>query len=132
NVLIQEKVVLRRPIIWSNNYIGNRSALKGCVVCNNATIHNSAEIQEGAIIGSNSSVGQEAHIDPDVRLWPDKVVDSGARVIESVIWGTRAPRSLFGTHGVQGIANIDITAEFAVKLAAAYGATLKSGPVLVS
>ena len=40
--------------------------------------------------------------------------------------------SLFGTHGVQGLANIEITSEFAVKLAAAYGATLKSGPVLVS
>ena len=132
NVLVQEKVLLRRPIIWSNNYIGNQSALKACVVCDNGTIHNSAEILEGAIIGSNSSVGQEAHIDPDVRLWPDKVIESGARVIESVIWGTRAPRSLFGTHGVQGLANIDITAEFAVKLAAAYGATLKSGPVLVS
>ncbi len=132
NVLIQEKVVLRRPIIWSNNYIGNQSSLKACVVCNNATIHNSAEILEGAIIGPNSSVGQEAKINPDVRLWPDKVIDSGALVIESVIWGTRAARSLFGTHGVQGLANIDITAEFAVKLAAAYGATLKSGPVLVS
>ena len=33
---------------------------------------------------------------------------------------------------VQGLANIEITSEFAVKLAAAYGATLKSGPVLVS
>ena len=97
-----------------------------------ATIHNGAEILEGAIIGANSSVGQEAKINPDVRLWPDKVVDSGAQVIESVIWGTRAPRSLFGAHGVQGLANIEITSEFAVKLAAAYGATLKSGPVLVS
>ncbi len=132
NVLIQEKVVLRRPIIWSNNYIGNESALKACIICNNATIHNSAEILEGAVIGSNSSVGQEAQIKPDVRLWPDKIIESGAQVVESVIWGTRAPRSLFGTHGVQGLANIDITAEFAVKLAAAYGATLKSGPVLVS
>ncbi len=132
NVLVQEKVLLRRPIIWSNTYIGSQSALKACIVCNKATIHNSAEVLEGAIVGANSSVGQEAQINPDVRLWPDKIVDSGARVIESVIWGTRAPRSLFGAHGVQGLANIEITSELAVKLAAAYGATIKSGPVLVS
>jgi mannose-1-phosphate guanylyltransferase/phosphomannomutase len=49
-----------------------------------------------------------------------------------LIWGTRAPRTLFGAHGVRGLANVEITPEFAVNLAAAYGATLKSGPVLVS
>lgn len=132
NVIVQEKVLLRRPIVWSNTYIGSQSSLKGSIVCDKANVHDSAEILEGAIVGSNSSVGQEARINPDVRLWPDKVVDSGAHVIESLIWGTRAQRSLFGAHGVQGLANIEITSEFAVKLAAAYGATLKSGPVLVS
>ncbi|HNG76812.1 MAG TPA: hypothetical protein PLY72_20240, partial [Candidatus Obscuribacter sp.] len=106
--------------------------LRACVVCNNATIHNSAELLEGAIIGNNSVVGQEARISPDVRIWPDKNIDSGAKVLTSVIWGTRAPRTLFGAHGVRGLANVDITPEFAVNLAAAYGATLKGGPVLVS
>jgi mannose-1-phosphate guanylyltransferase/phosphomannomutase len=132
NVLIQEAASLKRPVIWSNNYIGNKAMLRACVICNNATIHDSAEILEGAIIGANSSVGQEATINPDVRLWPDKLIDSGARVIDSVIWGTRAPRTLFGAHGVRGLANVDLTPEFAVKLATAYGATVKSGPVLVS
>src|SRR6202020_405862 len=94
--------------------------------------HNSAEILEGAIIGTNSAIGQEAIISPDVRIWPEKSVDSGARVISSVIWGTKAPRTLFGAHGVRGLANVEITPEFAVNLAAAYGATLKSGPILVS
>ncbi len=132
NVVVQERVTMKRPVIWSNVYIGNQAALRACVICNNATVHNSAEILEGAIIGANSSVGQEAVVSPDVRIWPDKSIDSGARVISSVIWGTRAPRTLFGAHGVRGLANVEITPEFAVNLAAAYGATLKGGPVLVS
>jgi mannose-1-phosphate guanylyltransferase/phosphomannomutase len=132
NVLIQEQVKMKRPIVWSNTYVGNLSTLSACVICNNATIHNSAAILEGAIVGANTSVGQEAIINPDVRVWPDKLIDSGAHVIDSVIWGTRAPRTLFGAHGVRGLANVDITPEFAVNLAAAYGATLKAGPVLVS
>jgi mannose-1-phosphate guanylyltransferase/phosphomannomutase len=132
NVVVQEKVSMKRPVIWSNCYIGNQAQLRACVVCDNATIHNSAEILEGGIIGANSSVGQEAVVSPDVRIWPDKSIDSGASVISSVIWGTRAPRTLFGAHGVRGLANVEITPEFAVNLAAAYGATLKSGPVLVS
>ncbi|MBN8659214.1 MAG: mannose-1-phosphate guanyltransferase [Candidatus Melainabacteria bacterium] len=132
NVVIQEKASLKQPVIWSNAYVGSNAQLRACVVCNNSTIHNSAELLEGAIIGNNSVVGQEATVNPDVRIWPDKNIDSGAKVLESVIWGTRAPRTLFGAHGVRGLANVDITPEFAVNLAAAYGATLKGGPVLVS
>lgn len=132
NVVIQEKASLKQPVIWSNVYVGSKAELRACVVCNNSTIHNSAELLEGAIIGDNSSIGQEAAINPDVRIWPDKNVDSGAKVLTSLIWGTRAPRTLFGAHGVRGLANVEITPEFAVNLASAYGATLKGGPVLVS
>ncbi|CAN5449089.1 mannose-1-phosphate guanyltransferase [soil metagenome] len=132
NVVVQEKVKMKRPTIWSNVYIGNQAQLRACVVCDHCTIHNSAELLEGAIIGANSSIGQEAIVSPDVRIWPDKSIESGARVISSVIWGTRAPRTLFGAHGVRGLANVEITPEFAVNLAAAYGATIKAGPILVS
>ncbi len=34
---------------------------------------------------------------------------------------------MFGQRGVQGLANVDVTPEFAVKLGAAYGSTLKPG-----
>jgi mannose-1-phosphate guanylyltransferase / phosphomannomutase len=132
NVLVQEKVSMKRPVIWSNAYIGAQASLRACIICEKATVHNSAEILEGGIVGANSSIGQEAVVSPDVRIWPDKNIDSGARVTSSVIWGTRAPRTLFGAHGVRGLANVEITPEFAVNLAAAYGATLKGGPVLVS
>ncbi|MBI4534259.1 MAG: NTP transferase domain-containing protein, partial [Candidatus Melainabacteria bacterium] len=132
HVVIQEKVSLKQPIIWSNTYVGNEASLRACIICSNATVHRASEILEGAVIGANTAVGQEAIISPDVRVWPNKTVDSGARVTSSLIWGTRAPRTLFGAHGVRGLANIELTPEFAVDLAAAYGSTLKGGPVLVS
>lgn len=132
NVVVQEKATLKQPVVWSNVYVGAKAALRACVICNNSTIHSSASLLEGAIVGDNSSIGQEATIKSDVRIWPDKNVDSGAKVLSSLIWGTRAPRTLFGAHGVRGLANVEITPEFAVNLAAAYGATLKGGPVLVS
>lgn len=132
NTLVQEKASLKQPVIWSSVYIGSETSLRACIVCNNATIHRGAEILEGAVIGATSSIGQESQVMPDVRIWPDKAVDSGARVPTSVIWGTKAPRSLFGANGIVGLANVEITPEFAVNIAAAYGATLKGGPVLVS
>ncbi len=132
HVVIQEKVSVKHPIIWPNSYIGNGANLRACIVCSNATIHRGAEVLEGAVIGANTAIGQEALVSPDVRIWPNKNVDSGARLTNSLIWGTRALRTLFGEHGVRGLANVEITPEFAVNLAAAYGATLKTGPVLVS
>jgi mannose-1-phosphate guanylyltransferase / phosphomannomutase len=132
NVLIQEKASLKQPVIWDNSYIGSETSLRACIICNNATVHRSAEILEGAIVGATSVVGQEAQVNPDVRIWPDKAIDAGAKVTTSLIWGTKAPRTLFGANGVVGLANIELTPEFAVALAAAYGATLKGGPVLVS
>lgn len=132
NVVIQEKASLKHPVIWANTYVGSAASLRACIICNNATIHRGAEILEGGVIGSASAVGEEAKISPDVRIWPDKAIDSGAMVPNSVIWGTRAPRSLFGANGVVGLSNIEITPEFAVNLAAAYGASGKGGPVLVS
>lgn len=132
NCLVQEKASLKQPVIWSNTYVGSETNLRACIICNNATIHRGAEILEGAVIGTTSVIGEEAQVMPDVRIWPDKAVDSGARVPTSLIWGTKAPRSLFGANGIVGLANVEITPEFAVNIAAAYGATLKGGPVLVS
>lgn len=132
NVIIQEKATLKHPVIWASSYVGANTALRACIVCNNASIHRGAELLEGSVIGPKSVIGEEARVDPDVRIWPEKAIDAGAQVPTSVIWGTRAPRSLFGANGVVGIANVEITPEFAVNLAAAYGATVKSGPVLVS
>lgn len=132
NTVVQEKASLKQPVIWRGAYIGSETSLRACIICNNATIHRGAEILEGAVIGATSDIGEEAQIMPDVRIWPDKAVDAGATVTTSLIWGTKAPRNLFGANGIVGLANVEITPEFAVNIAAAYGATLRGGPVLVS
>ena len=62
-----------------------------------------------------------------VRVWPSKNIESGALLNQNLIWGEQAKRNLFGQRGVQGLANVDVTPEFAVKLGAAYGSTLKPG-----
>jgi mannose-1-phosphate guanylyltransferase/phosphomannomutase len=68
-----------------------------------------------------------------VRVWPSKRIESGAILNINLIWGNTAQRNLFGQRGVSGLANIDITPEFTVKLGSSYGSTLKLGStVLVS
>ncbi|MCL2929828.1 MAG: mannose-1-phosphate guanyltransferase [Trichodesmium sp. MAG_R01] len=127
NVTIGADANVKRPIVWNGALVGEDTNLRGCVICRGSRIHRRAQILEGAVVGSLSTVGEEAQISPHVRVWPSKTVESGAILNINLIWGTTAQRNLFGQRGVQGLANIDITPDFAVKLGAAYGSTLKNG-----
>lgn len=125
NVTIGADAILKRPIIWNGGIVGEEANLTACVIARGTRVDRRAHVLEGAVVGSLSTVGEEAQISPFVRVWPSKKVESGAILNINLIWGNTAQRNLFGQRGVQGLANIDITPEFAVKLGAAYGSTLK-------
>lgn len=127
NVTIGSDVDIKRAIIWNGAIIGDEANLQACVISRGTRIGRRAYVQEGAVIGALSNVGEEAQISPKVRVWPNKQIESGATLNINLIWGNTAQRNLFGQRGVTGLANIDITPEFAVKLGAAYGSTLKLG-----
>lgn len=127
NVTIGADADLKRPIIWNGAIIGEEVNLRACVICRGTRVDRRAHVLEGAVVGSLSTVGEEAQISPSVRVWPSKEIESGAILNINLIWGHTAHRNLFGQRGVSGLANIDITPEFAVKLGAAYGSTLKPG-----
>ncbi len=124
---------LQRPIVFNGVMVGEESHLWACAIGRNSRISRRSYVMEGAAIGSGSIVEDEARICPNVRLWPGKRVEAGATLNHNLIWGAMATRNLFGQLGVSGLANVDITPEFAVKLGAAYGATLRPGvQVMVS
>jgi mannose-1-phosphate guanylyltransferase/phosphomannomutase len=127
NVTIGNDADLKRPIIWNGAIVGEESHLRACVIGRGTRVDRRAHVLEGAVIGALSTVGEEAQISPGVRVWPSKQIESGATLNINLIWGNTAQRNLFGQRGVSGLANIDITPEFAVKLGAAYGSTLKPG-----
>jgi len=127
NVTIGADADLKRPIIWNGAIIGEEAHLRACVIARGTRVGRRAHVLEGAVVGSLSTIGEEAQVSPNVRVWPSKEVESGATLNINLIWGQTAHRNLFGQRGVQGLANIDITPEFAVKLGAAYGSTLKQG-----
>ena len=127
NVTVAADADLKRPILWNGAIIGEEAHLRACVICRGTRVDRRAHVLEGAVVGPLSTVGEEAQVSPGVRVWPSKKIESGATLNINLIWGHTAHRNLFGQRGVQGLANIDITPEFAVKLGAAYGSTLKPG-----
>ncbi|MEB3357690.1 MAG: mannose-1-phosphate guanyltransferase [Synechococcales bacterium] len=127
NVTIGSDADLKRPIVWNGSLIGEEAHLRACVTARGTRINRRAHVLEGAIVGSLSTVGEEAQITPEVRVWPSKKIEPGATLNMNLIWGQVARRNLFGQRGVSGLANVDITPEFAVRLGAAFGSTLKPG-----
>lgn len=127
NVTVGGDANLKRPIVWNGAIVGEEAQLSACVISRGTRVDRRAHVLEAAVVGSLSTVGEEAQISPSVRVWPSKKIESGAILNINLIWGNTAQRNLFGQRGVQGLANIDITPEFAVKLGAAYGSTLKPG-----
>jgi len=127
NITIGADANLKRPIVWNGAIVGEEAQLSACVISRGTRVDRRSHVLEAAVVGSLSTVGEEAQISPGVRVWPSKKIESGAILNINLIWGNTAQRNLFGQRGVQGLANIDITPEFAVKLGAAYGSTLKPG-----
>ncbi|MGI0486813.1 sugar phosphate nucleotidyltransferase [Pantanalinema rosaneae CENA516] len=133
NVTIGADADLKRPIIWNGAIVGEEAHLRACVIARGTRVDRRAHVLEGAVVGPLSTIGEEAQVSPGVRVWPSKRVEPGATLNINLIWGHAAHRNLFGQRGVSGLANVDITPEFAVKLGAAYGSTLKPGSsVMVS
>ncbi|MGB5960895.1 MAG: mannose-1-phosphate guanyltransferase [Coleofasciculaceae cyanobacterium] len=130
NVTVGADADLKRPILWNGAIIGEEVHLRACVICRGTRVDRRAHVLEGAVVGPLCTVGEEAQVSPGVRVWPSKKIESGATLNINLIWGHTAQRNLFGQRGVQGLANIDITPEFAVKLGAAYGSTLKPGSIV--
>ncbi|BAW96186.1 mannose-1-phosphate guanyltransferase [[Synechococcus] sp. NIES-970] len=131
NVTVGADSDLKRPILWNGVTLGEEVQLRACTVVRGSRIDRRAHILEGAVVGALSTVEEEAHIGTGVRIWPNKRIEAGAIVNINLIWGSTAQRNLFGQRGVSGLANIDITPEFAVKLGAAYGSTLKTGSMVI-
>lgn len=133
NVTIGSDADLKRPIIWNGATVGDESHLRACVISRGTRMDRRSQALEGSVVGSLSIVGEEAQIAPGVRVWPSKRIESGAILNINLIWGNTAQRNLFGQRGVSGLANVDLTPEFVVKLGASYGSTLKlNSTVIVS
>jgi mannose-1-phosphate guanylyltransferase/phosphomannomutase len=127
NVTIGADADLKRPVVWNGAVIGEEAQLRACIVGRGVRIGRGAQVLEGAVVGSLSRVGEEAQINSNVKVWPNKEIEPLATLNLNLIWGDVARRNLFSQRGVQGLANIDITPEFSVKLGAAYGSTLPPG-----
>ncbi|HEU5481437.1 MAG TPA: sugar phosphate nucleotidyltransferase, partial [Candidatus Tumulicola sp.] len=123
---------LHRSITWEDVYVGESATLTGCTLADHVIVKDRVTIMEGAVIGRRSTLGSGATVPSNIKLWPDKAVAAGSIVSMSLIYGIKWPGSLFGADGVSGLANIEITPEFTLKLGQALGSVLQPGQTVTT
>jgi mannose-1-phosphate guanylyltransferase/phosphomannomutase len=125
--LIREDTVINRGILWQHCYLGANSEINGALLCRHNHLKGRNTVNDGAVLGEGVSLGMKAIVKSQVKVWPNKVVDSGAILNESLIWAKKSSKSLFGNNGISGTVNQEITPEVAAKLGGVFGAQLKPG-----
>ena len=132
NVIVKEGAFLHRAVVHNNVYVGRGVTLRGCVVGKNTDVMGLSRIEEGAVVGDECVIEPDCYLSAGVKVYPFKTIEAGAVVNTSVIWESRGQRTLFGTRGVSGLVNVEITPELCVRLASAYASTLKKGAVVTT
>lgn len=133
NNIISEYSSIKKSVIWKGCNVDRNVEIRGTVICNKVILKEHSAAFENSVIGCDTIIKENAIIKPNIKIWPNKMIETGTEVNSNLVWGSKSIRSIFGQRGLAGEINVDITPEYASKLGAAYGATLKGkGSVGVS
>ena len=119
DVVVRGDAYVERSVVHDHVYLGSSCRLRSTLIGRSCDLRTGV-VAEGAVVGDECFIGDRAVINPGVKVFPFKTVERGAVVTSSIVWETRGARTLFGRRGVQGLANVDVTAESASRIALAY------------
>lgn len=129
--IIEAGSSLKKSILWSGVYVGSNVELRAGFLCDGVKVKNNSRIFEGAILSKETIIGRHVTIQPNIKVWPRKIVEDYTNLDRNLVWALKWRKRLFNTYGVHGLANIEMTPEFVAKLAAAYGSSFPMGVEIV-
>lgn len=128
---IEPGAIIENSVLWRGTKVGAGASIRNTVSCFDVQIGRNASVSENVFIGERSIIGDNAEVMPNVKLWPDKRVDPGAKLMSSLVWEDKWSRALFTNSRISGASNIEITPEFVSKVGTALGATVGMGQTVV-
>jgi mannose-1-phosphate guanylyltransferase / phosphomannomutase len=132
NAVVYPGADIEGSVLWDGVEVGPGAVIKEAIVGTKSVIRANAFLAEGVVIGDFCKIGEGSVVKANAKVWPYKEVEDGATLAMSLVWGERWSRSLFGRHGISGLANIEISPDFAAKLGAAFGATAGKRKVMIT
>jgi len=130
--LVHAGADIQGSVLWDGVEIGAGAVIKEAIIGRQTIVRANAFLAEGVVIADSCRIGEGSVVKANVKVWPYKEVEDGATLAMSLVWGERWSRSLFGRYGVSGLANIEVSPEFAAKLGAAFGATVGRHRVMIT
>jgi len=130
--VIGEDCNVTGAIVWNDVVVGRNTRLIETTIVEKTVVGEESQLREGTFIGTECELGKYVEVRPNVRIWPKKVVEEQSIVSTSLVWGEKWSKTLFGAYGITGLANIEITPEFAARVGAAYGAYIGKGKYVIT
>ncbi|MCR2043100.1 sugar phosphate nucleotidyltransferase [Anaerosalibacter massiliensis] len=131
NCHIGKNSSIKRSILWNKVFVSANSQIRKGVICDSVKIKDGVKVYEEAVIGTNSKVSSRATINPNVKIWPHKIIEQGSIVKENLVWGSKVSKNIFGYRDISGDANIDITPEFSSRLGTAFASVVKEDGLFI-
>lgn len=111
---------IRGSVLLQNAAVGENACLTGAIVCAGATVRRAAQLFEGSAVGEKAVVGAGAEVQPNVAVWPQKIVDAHSVLCNNLKYGSQSA-ALFDDGGVGGGDGLLLTPESCAALGAAIG-----------
>ncbi len=132
NVVVKEGATITRSVLDSGVYVGRSARIEGAIVGKRVDVRAHAVLNDGVTVGDECSIGAESVLAPGVKVYPFKTIEAGASIHSHLIWESRGITTLFTGEGVNGLVNVDITADVAARLGMAFGTVLPKGARVVT
>lgn len=132
NCVIEDDVIIFGSIIMDNVRIGKGTSIKESIIASRTNIGRNVVVEVNTVVGEECNIQNNAHLKANIKIWPKKTVEEGATVSTSLIWQEKWSRMLFGSTGVTGLLNSEISPEFACKLGASFGSLIGKGKNIIT
>ncbi len=133
NCELKERSSVKKSVLGKGVILGRGTAIRKTILCSGVYVKDNSATYEGAIVGEGSTIGENCTIMPQTKIWPGKTIQEGTTLKDNLIWGNRFFGSLFGSKGVKGEFNMDITPKMATSLGSAFGSLVaRQGKIGVS
>src|SRR5579875_1395641 len=125
-VTIGKNTILTYSLICKGVYIGDRCSIASSIIDRYAKIDDKVTIFENCVIGERTVVNRGVEIRPNIRIWPDKVIDENLTVTSNIVTLIRIPRPMFTQSVARFAINTEITPELSAKFGRAIASTVKN------
>lgn len=130
--VVGRAAVVERSVVLDNAFIDEQASLTGCVVGENTAVRRSARIDSGAVVAERCRIGEEAYVAQGVAVYPERTVEPGALVLETMVLQSRTGLTPLAGRRASGLVNVDMTPEQVVRLANAWASHLPKGSTVVT